>query len=478
MNFLLSAISGILTSLSMPGMVCGFLVWFSLVPLLVAISKEKPLKAGLNSMLFFFVHLILTHFWLFNTLTRNMPLVLKRYPPHLGFFVFILFGLYESVFMFPLGFSMALFRIRGFGGALLFASSYTLLEKLREIGDMGYTGGRLSDALYSYTALLQLSKITGELGLVFSIALINYLIFESIDRKGWKKSIVYISVPLLMNQILKPLIPTPELINPVEIQVHQTSYDPASKYSAPIGEKLESINPEKNLVYVLPESYFVRRIDGVEKKLMEIARERKSMLVIGALDISEKLHNSVFYFIPDGSVQRYDKIKLFPFVEFLPYPRIFSFLRFLKGLNYYEPGKSHKVVDWKGVGIGSQICFESYFESVSRNLVKNGAQILLVLTNDGWFESEVALKQHFAKAIFRAVENGRWIVQVANKGITGVVDGFGNVIYTLQIGVEKKATFLVQPRSTTTFYTKHPNFMIFLSFILLGVSIFMKIFPL
>jgi len=86
---ILSVLSGILSALSMPGMLFGGLVWFSLVPLLVSIRRTSPVKAGLLSLAFMFTHVLISHYWLAETLSRNLPLVLGRYPRHLGLLVFL-----------------------------------------------------------------------------------------------------------------------------------------------------------------------------------------------------------------------------------------------------------------------------------------------------------------------------------------------------------------------------------------------------
>ncbi len=466
MNTILAVISGILTALSMPGFLPGFIVWFSLVPLVYSLRRSKPLKAGLLSFLFFFTHLTVSHFWLLDTLTRNLPTVLKNYPPYLGTLVFLLFGIYESLFMIPLGLSVSIFKFRSpIIRSILFASTYTVLERLREIGDMGFTGGRLSDALAFYPGYTFITRFFGEMGLVFLIAFVNSILQDEIERRQAFRAVALILVLAMIPCAVEPLLPQTSLSEPVELRVVQTAYDPARKYSTPMEVNVEKINPRRNSIFVAPEAFLLGDPRDFYSELIEKSTENDSLLILGGLRLGRVSHNSAYYFFPDGRIERYDKIKLFPFVEFLPYPKIFFFLSFLKGMWYYSPGKEYSVFEWRGISISTQICFESYFESVSRKMVENGAQIIVIITNDGWFRSSIALKQHFAKAVMRAVENGRWVVQVANKGITGVVDDWGRTVLTIEIGKESTVDLPVQPKDGATFYTRHPNVALYISLI-------------
>ncbi len=474
MRFALSILAGFLTAISMPGIFSGFLIWFSLIPLISAFKRSKPLESGLMSFIFFFTHLTISHFWLIDTLARNLPTVLKNYPPILGVLVFLLFGLYESIFMFPLGFLSSYMRLKNpIFDSMFIASLYTILEKLRELGDMGFTGGRLSDALVDYPGYLLITRFTGELGLVFLIVFVNSMMYHEMRRRNIHRLAFILLIVLLFPYISKPFIPPPRISNPVEVQVLQTSYDPSEKYSLSLTDTLKKIKPENDVIFIVPEAFYMGDPENVSAELTHRSSETGSLLILGALRLGKEKHNSAYYFSPDGRTLRYDKIKLFPFAEFLPYPKIFFFLSFLRGLMYYTPGSEYSVFNWNGINISTQICFESYFESVSRNMAKNGSEILFVITNDGWFRSKVALKQHFAKAVIRAAENGRWIVQVANKGITGVVDNWGRTILTLKIGMEMETSFPVQPESSITFYTKHPNLAVLISIlILIGLILF------
>lgn len=233
----------------------------------------------------------------------------------------------------------------------------------------------------------------------------------------------------------------------------------------------------KDSVVVLPEDVFSfdPRNSPVANDLIELAKENDLDLLIGAVSYNSKVHNSIFLVNENGFLDRYSKVKLFPFVETLPYEKVFGVLKFLSGLSYFDPGEEYRplsVRDYPPLGV--QICFESYFSEPSRKLVSNGAQVLIVCTNDGWFVFDVALKQHFAKSVIRAVETRRQVIQVANAGITGMVDPYGRILKTAKPRNFERVVFQLMPRKDITIYSKIGDVIVWFS---LGSVIFFLIFP-
>ncbi|HDG61495.1 MAG TPA: apolipoprotein N-acyltransferase, partial [Thermotoga sp.] len=153
-----------------------------------------------------------------------------------------------------------------------------------------------------------------------------------------------------------------------------------------------------------------------------------------------------------------------------PYPFIFRMFSFLKALDYFDPGEKYTVFKIENFPPFSvQICFESYFPEVSRVEVRNGADFLIVVTNDGWFHYRTALIQHFSQIVFRAVETRRDFLQVANTGITGKVDKYGRILKIIKPGEEASCTFEMSPSNGRTIYTLLGDYMVYIS---LGILLF------
>jgi predicted amidohydrolase len=167
---------------------------------------------------------------------------------------------------------------------------------------------------------------------------------------------------------------------------------------------------------VLPETAIPFDLFGPQGVLREVggwANSARATVIATSLEGGRA--NIAVAVAPSGqAVSRYDKVRLVAFGEY--------------GLT---PGRRHDPL-WTPSGrVGVAVCFESIFPDVSRTLVRNGAEILAVITNDGWFDGTAGVSQHAAHSVLRAVETGRWVVRAANTGLTMVVDPRGRVRGTL-----------------------------------------------
>jgi apolipoprotein N-acyltransferase len=163
---------------------------------------------------------------------------------------------------------------------------------------------------------------------------------------------------------------------------------------------------------------------------MEIAAslDRPVLFGAGCLDAGGP-RNSAFLLGPAGDlIDRYDKVRLLPFGEYLPFlkqfPQIQKRLGHAGGL---VPGRRLSPLCYGGTCFGVLICYEATFGDLSRDLVKKGAAFLVNITNDMWFGDTKCPAQHLMLASFRAVENRVWLVRCANTGISAFVDPAGRI---------------------------------------------------
>jgi apolipoprotein N-acyltransferase len=150
-----------------------------------------------------------------------------------------------------------------------------------------------------------------------------------------------------------------------------------------------------------------------------------------------KIYNSIVAFSRKGRmIGRYDKQRLVPFGEYLPLRPITYRLLQEDPLfaNDYNSNPDPKLIDLGMVKAGIVICFESTFPYLVKDKVNKGAQFILVATNDAWFFNSSALYQHVQAAQMRAVENGIYVVQAANTGISAIIDPLGRVVKRSDIG--------------------------------------------
>lgn len=202
--------------------------------------------------------------------------------------------------------------------------------------------------------------------------------------------------------------------------------------------------------------------DAVEK----LSRECGSDILYGAFqtDSGKKLYNAVLYASPDGDGEStsYRKRRLVPFGEYIPgedlVNAVFPFLAGLVDLeNPMYSGDSPEIFDINCKKVGCLICFDSVYEENCLESVRSGAQLICVSTNDSWFGSSAALRQHNAHAALRAVENGRYVVRSANTGISSIISPYGEICESLGEGERGFIAGEVKMLSSTTLYTRIGN---------------------
>lgn len=231
---------------------------------------------------------------------------------------------------------------------------------------------------------------------------------------------------------------------------------------------------ETNFPYALKGSYLYEEID----KLLSIG---SADMIIGCYT-HEKGHsfNSTVYLSDNDGITDniYRKQKLVPFGEFVPAKNlVLGVMPFLGELNLFKddvtPGNSSTVMDTPFGQIGSIICFDSIYETIPLDSVKNGAEIITISTNDAWFGDSASVYQHNAQARLRAIECGRYVVRAGNTGISSIITDKGEVLQQLDPQVEGYIVDTVKTTDTRTIYSEIGNVIIFVAFLFLAFVVFM-----
>jgi len=161
----------------------------------------------------------------------------------------------------------------------------------------------------------------------------------------------------------------------------------------------------------------------------------------------------------------YHKSKLVPGVENMPYINVFSFLKhFVIDLGGTSGGlgkdkEPTNFIDVNKVQYAPVICYESVFGEYVTEYVKKGANIICVITNDGWWGNTAGYKQHFEYAKLRAIENRRFVARSANTGISGFIDDEGNSMQQTKWDEAIAINGQLKINNEITFYTKHGDYI-------------------
>ena len=201
-----------------------------------------------------------------------------------------------------------------------------------------------------------------------------------------------------------------------------------------------------------------------QQSLVSIARSTGSPLVVGNIGMSfseeeQAWHdyNSALVVAADGArVGRYDKIHLVPFGEYIPFKRLLFFARKLTGrVSEFSRGDDRKVFRVNGHRYGVFICYEAVFADEVRQFSQLGAEVLVNISDDGWYGDTSAPWQHLNMARMRAIENRRWILRDTNNGITAAIDPYGRVRQSIPRHQADALPAAFGFRDDITFYTAH-----------------------
>ncbi len=193
----------------------------------------------------------------------------------------------------------------------------------------------------------------------------------------------------------------------------------------------------------------------------EAPTEQPVHWLVGALTYAgqgkaRQVFNSALLLGPAGQIiGRYDKQQLLAFGEYIPLQRYLPFLRHISPtIGNLTAGAGGVVTLPNGVGLGPLVCYEDIVPALARQAVRQGAEVLVNLTNDIWFGDTAAPYQHRALAAFRAVENRVYLVRVTNTGLTSIIDATGREPAVLPLFQTDALVQTIHPLRLATLYTR------------------------
>jgi apolipoprotein N-acyltransferase len=177
--------------------------------------------------------------------------------------------------------------------------------------------------------------------------------------------------------------------------------------------------------------------------------------------------NSALLVSPEGTaLGRYDKVNLVPFGEYVPWPFHALVAKISSESGDFAPGARQPTLTAGTHRIGAFVCYESVFPDYVRRFARDGAGLLVNISNDGWYGRTAAREQHLKIVRMRAAENRRWILRATNDGITATIDPAGRVYRNLPPYVEGATRTRYSWVTATTFYSRHGDWFVLLCAVL------------
>lgn len=365
------------------------------------------------------------------------------------------------------------------------AVAWTAFEYLKSLMFLGYPYGILGYTQWTNPIVIRSAAIFGVWGISFMLVLCSAIIAQIIfslynDENFYKLQKIYIKQIFIWLLLFLTILGYGVFSNTdysnyktKKIALIQPNSDPwignieiyKQNYEVLRDLSENAISKNKNIdLIVWPETAFIPRIKWHYKyardtSYVELVRDLLNFLnkqsvpfLIGnddavsvATDYSDPEsgridYNAALLFIPKKNVnppnpQTYRKMHLVPFTEHFPYkklfPRIYKFLS-ENDAHFWQKGEEYTVFEMDGLKFSTPICFEDCFGYISANFVKNGANLIVNITNDAWANSIVSQNQHLSMAVFRAVENKVPVVRAASSGQTVYIDPNGKIVALLE----------------------------------------------
>lgn len=456
-NIWLCALSGLLLALAYTVTALWWLCLVALVPFCVAMLKEKQTKRRIFKLtyVFCFFYYFPLLLWFLEISSVIAPVTGEA----MGILVMLLADIAVATIMaLAHGLAMVFFShiFRGkIWDALTLPVLYVLGELLISLmGDLAFPWGRLANIAIPCLPFVQSAALLGGLFVSLIIMLINALLafgLLSLRAAQYRKAIAcaVATLCLLTANLTGGLVRmrAEEPVADTSVLLVQGNFPSNDKWSTSITEMFsvylslskENLQPETTLV-IWPETALpvdLEENSTYKKQLQAFTAETGTTLVIGATEYQDGNHYNVMVLIfPDGTVSpTYRKQLLVPMGEYTPLSEVMGiiFPGILEGVTGRElaHGREMQTYETEYGTLNGIICYESIAPAIQREATVLGSGLITMITNDSWFGTSVALRQHFSHAQMRAVENGRYLARAGNSGITAVVSPLGTVTASL-----------------------------------------------
>ena len=476
----------------------GMLQWLALIPALWYLfqSEEKGMRLrrayGLGCLYFGAFYLVVWHWFVelypmtYSGVTKGEAVVLiaicwvglsllQTVLSALAFPTFVLLARHRVVRRFPV--------LKPF----LFAAAYTVAEWAQTLTWAGVPFARLSLGQSECGVLFNSPALFGSYFITFSLVAVNALAAYALLHLDRAKLLSLCCALLMLVNVGAGLVGylTADTVkdNGIVVAAVQGNVGTSNKWtedsdksSREIYERYtaEAVAAGAQLV-LFPETFMPYRIAdntalGVYVK--ELAVKYQVSICCGGFyydDAESGYYNGLFTVYPDGTISEtvYAKRRPVPFGEYVPMRGLIEVLlppladMSMLGTDI-DAGTDTAITDTAIGRIGGLICFDSIYESLTLDTVRDGAEVICLATNDSWFLDSAGVRMHYRHARLRAIESGRYIIRAADTGISAVIAPNGKTAAELPALTEGVSISTVQPNTSRTLYSHIGNLLVYL----------------
>ena len=478
-----AAVSGAALSLSYTGFYFPIYSWLCVGLLLVVILDARPRVAFACGFLYSLLFVFTSEYWIADVLAVHGGLS-RAGGWGILFLIACVIGTLTGTFAWcTRRLAMRSIRLACIGAPFLWVTFEFVLAHLPEIS---FPWNLLGYPASNNLALLQLTSVTGIWGLSFFVAAFNSLLAWTVHAPASAPKVRAVTLAASAAAILAIMAMAPRLA-PRTAANHfaravQTNFPELMEYPqnwfASHGTDVEEIeqlslapsnHPTDLLVWPEAPAPFSFEDPQFAQVASQLAIQFHHPFLAGVIEwepapepaatphAALAPYNSAILIDPQGQkVFSYDKVHLVPFGEYEPFPLIQAVVaRFSDEVGGFRKGSKYSVAHLPGgYAFGTFICYEAIYPGEVRHFAADGANLLINISNDGWFGRSAAAEQHLRMARVRAVENRRWLLRVTNNGYTVSVDPYGRIFRALPPDIRAAVDLPYDFRTDETIYTQ------------------------
>jgi apolipoprotein N-acyltransferase len=507
-NVALAIISGVLFAWSFPNVDAGWLIFIALLPLFVALTRVESYKgAFVIGWLSQGVAWLLMVPWVIRVMSHYGGL-----PYITGLLIFVAMCAYLGMYggLFAVLFHRIAPSIR-FRRWLFVPIAWAVVEYIRTYLFSGFPWSLIAASIVDYTPLVQFDRVAGPYALgvliLLPCTLLAWLVTRGVGGGEWgvgaeankaaaneaaasshptpptphsptKHTPIFAiaAVAIIMfvwwttGYVAEKVIgrPTPApvaragLLQPnISQEMRWDNDNIVLIYRRMMAMTDEATSHGVNVVIwpesTVPLSYATT--DFYQHAIEDVSRAHGVDIILGSVaeDAAQpdKLWNAAFLVSGGRTIGHYDKIRLVPFGEYVPLRKMLFFAhKLVHAVGQFEFGTKDTPLDGK-FRYGPAICYEVVFPQIPRMQTVHGANVLVTITNDAWYDGTSAPRQHLNQARLRAIENDRYLLRAGTTGISAVIDPTGQIVKQLEMGKQGIIYADFQPRTSVTPYVHY-----------------------